>query len=171
MMRTTTTTISTLHMPARPAKNYITVDFWLKPYLHAFVQHITGSTTLEVNSTNAIGAMALACLTPKPHYADKTGEVFQRGRVKLVANITVRRMKDDGHMVHRLSHFEDLVEHMFYHMLLMYVDTQGDEGVEQNTAIRRFMELHGIDGHGIELDSLKKTVIRRRKRMEVLRTK
>lgn len=155
--------------PASP-KNVISVEFYLKAYLHDLVVDLCGPDGININPHNAVGSMAMSCLTPKPSYADQTTADFIRDRKRMLGYIPVRNSVHQGYHVHRLALFEDLVEHLFYHMLLAYVDAKGEEGMTQNEAIRMFCAKHNIGLERMDEGSIKKNVIRRRKRMEVARS-
>lgn len=151
--------------PGEANSRSMSVEFWLKPYLHSLLVDLCGKKGFEITAHNAVGCMALACLTPKPAYADQTTASFQQGRMRIVGIVPLRTVKDHGFHIHRASHFEDLVEHLFYHMLMVYIDAKTDDGITQNEAIRMFLDRHNIGLGDMDEASLKKSVIRRRKKM------
>lgn len=166
------------------------VRFWLKPHLRDFVTTIAGDKPFEMQSTNVIGSIALSCMTPKNTDADRASVGFDKGRDPVEGRITkhvasshgfiqVRKQVDGlmslrsgeryGYLVASLSRFESLVEHLFHHMLLVHVDACMTMGDTQNNAIRTFLDRYNIDTQGIEFDSLKRTVSRRRSKMRVVK--
>jgi uracil phosphoribosyltransferase len=82
-----------------------------------------------------------------------------------VGTIGVENAKRYGYMVANLSLFETLVEHLFYHTMLVYVDGRIAAGSTQINAIREFIDHNQVDLATIDLMSIKKTITRRRKRM------
>jgi hypothetical protein len=142
-----------------------TVAFYLKPHLHDLVVHLNGAPRVDMTETNPLGCMALACMTVQPYKESGEPEQFRMGRKKVEGRITLRSGERRGLNPHRMAHFEFLVEHLFYTMMLTYVDAKIDEGVSQNEAIRRFLGAHDIHSEAVHIDSFKKTITRRRKKV------
>jgi hypothetical protein len=157
----------TTKAPPPPETVYTTVRFYLKPHLHGFALRFVGGTVVDAVDTNAIGAMALSCLTRKSRETRRESKEFPQGRQMMEARISIRMMEAHGYDVScvSMSRFEKLVEHLFYHMMLVYVDTEQDNGTTQNNAIRKFLDRYSVDLATVEFDSIKKTIIRRRARV------
>jgi hypothetical protein len=148
-------------------RDTFTVHFYLKPHLADFARHLMGSDAFDIALTNPIGCMALTALTPKPKYAILHGPEFAQQRRRITGCIGVQNAKRYGHLVANLSIFETLVEHLFYHTMLVYVDGRIAAGSTQNNAIREFLEQHHVDLATIDIMSVKKTITRRRKRITI----
>lgn len=149
-------------------KNAMSVRFWLKPYLHSFAVGQLGSDEFVIGAPHIIGGIGKACITTKPKkVADRAGETFCVDRKFITGYMTVRHRKDHGSHVMTPAQFEVLIEHLFYHLLLSYVDQRIAMGGEQNASIREFLEVYEVDTHGLDPMSLKKTIIRRRQRSTV----
>jgi hypothetical protein len=165
-----TSKLTRVPVPKREVER-ITVRFWLKPHLHQFARNFCEPGTMELVDTNIIGCIALSCLTPKASQADRIGETFRDGRMPLTGGLCFRSKDAHGFNVQSYARFEFAVEHLFYHTMLIYVDAQQAEGVAQNEAIRRFLADHNVGLDTIQFDTLKKTIIRRRKRLTEHRKK
>lgn len=153
------------------AAEHLTVRFYLKPHLHGFVRCFLGTDTIDAVDTNVLGSMALACLTPKLKFAMRESTDWRKGRKVVVARLGMRQYQYQGACVVSSARFEQLVEHLFFHLMLQHVDGQLQLGRGQNESIRNFLDQYQVDLATVEFDSIKKTIIRRRKRMQAATTK
>lgn len=143
------------------------ITFWLKPHLRDFVRSLCGGDAFQINAYNVIGCFALSTLTTKPEHAHRVDDGFMADREKVTGTISVDHARREGSQSHSLPMFEFQVEHLFKHMMLVHVDVRRESGMSQIDAIREFLDLHEVDLHGIAIETLKKTMERRRKRAQV----
>lgn len=149
------------------SKGRYTVEFYLKPHLHDFALVVAGGDGFHINMYNVVGCMALSTLTPKHDRQHKVDASFKQPRRRITGSISIEHGRREGMYCSSLPVFETLVEHLFQHMLLTHVDLRRDQGMRQLDAIHEFLELHHVDLDGISIATLKKTIERRRSRVEV----
>jgi hypothetical protein len=153
-------------MSKRTRDNSITVTAWLKPHLHQFATYMSGGRPeVDIVTTDTIGSMLLACLTPKADKCYRETESFFHGRLPIVGLQDVEWSRHHGYHLVQYARFEAMVEHLFANMLLAHVDACVRHGVGQNQAIRQFLASYGVHDPAIDVDSIKKQVIRRRKKL------
>lgn len=142
------------------------IDFYLKSHLRDFVCALSGGDTFHINMFNVVGCIALSTLTKKPAHAHRVNDTFFVGRERVVGTISVDHARREGLHSCSLPVFEALVEHLFKHMMLVHVDLRRDQGMTQMDAIREFLAIYDVDLDAITIETLKKTMQRRRKRAQ-----
>lgn len=144
----------------------IGIKFWLKPHLWDFVRAFVGGKSFAIEDSNPIGAMARSVLVPKRLWASRTEAGFSEGRKDIIGYITVRSGEYEGVIPNSPAAFEVLVEHLFYNMLITHVDAFVLSGFSIQGAILRFTEQYTIAPKHVNMETLRKTIRRRRERMQ-----
>lgn len=155
-------------MAARPRREPITftVRFPLKPYLHDFVSSIAGGPAYCVTQDNRLHVLTdyvrigLGRHIKHPQHFQK----YRLTRIDFDVLISERMAERYGVEPRHYARMEQLVEHLFYHMLLAHVEAQKPDPRQFRRSVRDFMDQHDVGGENVDYETLARIVQRKRAR-------